>query len=401
MPSLLSEGHGISAVTTFSSFLDELLERAQSAKPTTSIEPALDKSVFQGILQGANNALPGNEVQKPGEGEDSRKLQRYAIVETAVRDAFADLIVSSQMVSKAHKAIPADNLQATTPIESPEFVRVWNLLDIVSILANVELCDPALIFGLVEELLDGQTIKGCRKVFEFLESRRERVTAKVQSQKLVVLRACNELLRRLSRAEDATFCGRIFIFMFQSFPLGDRSSVNLRGEYHVENVTAFDEQPQQPENRETMEVDGPRDDSSKHADPKVSKAVSFDGKGSESEEEPIDYNALYPAFWSLQASFSQPRRLFKQAALADLKTGLESTMKAFRSISQLQRARSSAEKDKAEKQAEEPNLSLKRKLQDDDEDEEAIGFNPKYLTSRDLFELEVCHLGTCLAESQG
>jgi THO complex subunit 1 len=84
------------------------------------------------------------------------------------------------------------------------------------------------LFWLVEELLDSQTIAGCRKVFDFLESRRERITAKHFKQKqLVILRTCNELLRRLSRALDPAFCGRVFIFMFQSFPLGDKSSVNL------------------------------------------------------------------------------------------------------------------------------------------------------------------------------
>jgi len=29
--------------------------------------------------------------------------------------------------------------------------------------------------------------------------------------------------------------------MFQSFPLGDKSSVNLRGNFHVENVTTFED----------------------------------------------------------------------------------------------------------------------------------------------------------------
>lgn len=40
-----------------------------------------------------------------------------------------------------------------------------------------EQCEPGLIFWLIEELLDSQTIDGCRKVFDYLESRRERITA--------------------------------------------------------------------------------------------------------------------------------------------------------------------------------------------------------------------------------
>jgi hypothetical protein len=42
--------------------------------------------------------------------------------------------------------------------------------------ARLEQCEPGLIFWLIEELLDSQTIEGCRKVFDYLESRRERNT---------------------------------------------------------------------------------------------------------------------------------------------------------------------------------------------------------------------------------
>src|SRR5687767_1511937 len=101
---------------------------------------------------------------------------------------------------------------------------MWNFLDLLSILSDDEQCDPALIWWLLEELLDSQTIAGCRIIFDYLESRREQLTAKHFKQKhLVILRSCNELLRRLSRAEDTAFCGRVYIFLFQSFPLGDPS----------------------------------------------------------------------------------------------------------------------------------------------------------------------------------
>ena len=41
---------------------------------------------------------------------------------------------------------------------------------------SIEQCEPGLIFWLIEELLDSQTIDGCRKIFDYLESRRERNT---------------------------------------------------------------------------------------------------------------------------------------------------------------------------------------------------------------------------------
>lgn len=236
--------------------------------------------------------------------------------------------------------------------------------------------------------MDSQTIAGCRRVFDFLESRRETITSKhFDQKKLAILRTCNELLRRLSRAEDTAFCGRVFIFLYQSFPLGDRSSVNLRGEYHVENVTTYDKDlPKKEEDAEKMDVDTQDGDASNTPDPKgASKAVSFDGKKGQQTEKPLEPDALYPIFWSLQSSFNQPKKLFDATHFSEFKAGLEATMSNFRSIKPDQGSRPI----KQEKQTDDTKRNLKRKREDSDEDELASAFNPKYLTSRDLFELEV------------
>ncbi|KAK3296284.1 THO complex subunit 1 transcription elongation factor-domain-containing protein [Chaetomium fimeti] len=344
MPSATIDSHGVSGVAAAGAFLDNLLARAEIVKQTASIEPPLEKSDFDDVRRQLSDALSYEFVAD--EPVDAKKIQRFAVIETAARDTFKSLI-------------------AMTPIESPAFVKVWNLLDILSLLSDLELCDPALLFWLVEELLDSQTIAGCRKVFDFLESRRERITAKHFKQKqLVILRTCNELLRRLSRALDPAFCGRVFIFMFQSFPLGDKSSVNLRGEYHVENVTTFDQ--------ETPVVDAEKMD------------VDTDSKPQ--KDKPLDPDSLYPIFWSLQESFNQPKKLFESSHFAAFKAGLEATMATFWTINPEKPTRK--EKDKPE---EEMNPSHKRK-RDDVDDELASGFNPKYLTSRDLFKLEISDL---------
>lgn len=260
-------------------------------------------------------------------------------------------------------------MKATTSIDSPEFVRMWNLLDILSILSDDGQCDPALLFWLVEELLDSQTIAGCRKIFDFLESRRERITAKHFKQKnLVILRSCNELLRRLSRAEDTAFCGRVFIFMFQSFPLGDRSSVNLRGEYHVENVTTF-EAPEDDDSK--MEVDTQAEQTDVKASAK---------NGAQDASKALDPDTLYPLFWSLQESFSQPLRLFDAGHFTKFKSSLESTIKAFQAIHDDSLGSS--------KSMENLKRTLKRKRDDDGTETLPEAFNPKYLTSKDLFQLE-------------
>ena len=253
---------------------------------------------------------------------------------------------------------------------------MWNFLDILSLLSDDGICDPALLFWLAEELLDSQTIAGCRKIFDFLESRRERITAKHFKQKqLIILRSCNELLRRLSRAEDTAFCGRVFIFMFQSFPLGDKGSENMRGEFHVENVTTYETTP--VDGGSQMDVDPPSNDT-KDSEAKSSKNVAFDSKKG---DKPMSPDALYPLFWSLQESFSQPKRLFESPYFTSFKENLSATIKVFQTIHNDPASRKSAE---------ESRRNLKRKREDGaEEDAAANAFNPKYLTSKDLFELEV------------
>lgn len=224
---------------------------------------------------------------------------------------------------------------------------------------------------------------------------------------LIILRSCNELLRRLSRAEDTVFCGRVFIFLFQSFPLGDKSAVNLRGEYHTENVTTFDEitklgakesddmDVEMSDAKETStatDAQGPDHDgqplpsASASQTPvqepaKVPKLLVSKTEDKDTEKA-VDIDALYPVFWGLQAYFSAPTKVFDSQHFSSFKTGLENTLIAFKNI------RTDLENQSASKTAEEIRKSTKRKRSVDGQ-EIASSFNPKYLTSRDLFDLEV------------
>ncbi|TKW59683.1 uncharacterized protein CTA1_7483 [Colletotrichum tanaceti] len=356
--------HHMPRVIAFAELLDDLLARSMAVKSAPTIEPALQKIDFGDLDEQLARVLATPEQQNGTDVATQNKVQQFATIETAVRNMFSNLI-------------------ATTSIESPDFFKVWNLFDLLSILSDDEKCDPALLFWLVEELLDSQTIAGCRKIFDFLESRRERITVKHFKQKqLVILRSCNELLRRLSRAEDTAFCGRVFIFMFQSFPLGDKSSVNLRGEYHVENVTVYDDTGgKTDESTDQMDIDsqnGVKDGDGKSQ----AKAVSFDAKQSTQPGQPLDPDALYPQFWSLQEIFSQPKKLFDPSHLANFRRGLEATMTSFRTIQNEQGQRPPKAVDEAQR-------GLKRKREDVEGSDLANSYNPKYLTSRDLFELEM------------
>lgn len=232
----------------------------------------------------------------------------------------------------------------------------------------------------MEDLLDSQTIAGCRIVFEWLESRRDRITPETTYKKwsIVLLRICNELLRRLSRAEDNVFCGRVFIFVFQCVPLGDRSSVNLQGEYHVENVTKYESDA--VDDGTKMDVD------SAPPTQQNGESKSITNGNNKDQSEPLSSDALYSLFWPLQDSFSQPLTLFDSSNMKKFKNSVEQTLSKFKQFEK--------EKPRPQVTQEEPSQGLKRKRGEEEDDAEEVleTFNPKYLTSKDLFDLEVSKL---------
>ncbi|KAK5731553.1 hypothetical protein LTR17_011258 [Elasticomyces elasticus] len=332
------------AVAQATARLQALLEHARQLKSETAVEPPLPTSELVA------------EVDALKEGLDKRIA--HNTVETAARQIFYSLIHATD-ISNAEEAAA-----------------------------------PELVVACVEELLDSQTTTGCRIVFDYLESRRERLAAKdFHKKNLIFLRSCNELLRRLSRAEDAIFCGRVFFFLFQAFPLGDKSSVNLRGEFHVDNTTKF-EVP----DGEQMEVDDkPLEDA-----PKVEAPQPPTKPGAKAtparlavqkpvEEVILPNNELYPIFWRLQQDFSDPTRLFVKAHFETFKKGLGHTLTKFKKTPTVVQAKAAATN----------NRGTKRKIGSDDTmddrnstatDHFADKYNPKYLTSRDLFDLELSDL---------
>ncbi|KAF2788969.1 hypothetical protein K505DRAFT_254340 [Melanomma pulvis-pyrius CBS 109.77] len=331
--------------------LTTLLQHARSLKQSNSIDPPLQVSE----LVTDNEPLLGNVT--------GDKDLRMLAVDSAAKNIFYGKLGS-------------------TPISEPSFVDVWNLLDILQYCGDRELSSQQLVLLLIEELLDSQSISGCRSVFSYLESRREAIIANNNKSKdLVILRLCNELLRRLSRAEDPVFCGRVYIFMFQSFPLGDKSSVNLRGNFHVENVTTFEDylQDSAPDEDE-MEVENVRTEETAEEQPKPEDAkVKPAESGSPDREKPsiMDIDTLYPVFWSLQHSFSNPPRLFEEENFKQFQQSLEATLAKFKQAETVSAAADSDRKKGAKPRS---------------DDEFASTFNPKYLTSRDLFKLELSDL---------
>ncbi|KAJ9606092.1 hypothetical protein H2200_009053 [Cladophialophora chaetospira] len=357
---------GVPSVATYKDLVESCLQQLSDGREDGDIDATVVETECAQLLDQIRAVR--NDVTP-----DALQVHNAAI-ETVCRDVVWDTV-------------------ASVDISEPAFAQVWILLDIINILSDNELCEPGLGFWLVEELLDSQTIEGCRRVFDYLESRREKMTAKHFKQKsLVILRCCNELLKRLSRAEDTVFCGRVFIFLFQSFPLGDKSSVNLRGEFHVENIIDFDPTPVKSEDAiKPMELDAatpqptpsgshtPAQDTEKTArSTPIPRPLKTEPK---EQQPPPDLDALYPKFWSLQTFFSSPTKLFDPANMAAFKDGIVQTLSCFKSVSSSSTTSTTSPTD--------VKRGLKRKRSDIDTSTSTSTFNPKYLTNRDLFDLEL------------
>nr|XP_043635689.1 THO complex subunit 1 [Erigeron canadensis] len=147
--------------------------------------------------------------------------------------------------------------------------QIPRLLDIVLYLCENEHIEGGMIFQLLEDLTEMSTMRNCEDVFGYIESKQD-ILGKPElftRGKLVMLRTCNQLLRRLSKANDVVFCGRIIMFLAHFFPLSERSAVNIKGVFNVSNETKYEKQ--------------------------APEGIS------------IDFN-FYKTFWSLQEYFSNP-----------------------------------------------------------------------------------------------
>lgn len=276
-------------------------------------------------------------------------------------------LVEDQLRGSLYRLISQCNLA------DPEASRLWSLLDVSIILEDAGLGEKSVSFSLLEELLESQILSDCPYIFDYLESRRQRLIAHEfpGSKHLNILRACNELLRRLSRAEDTVFCGRVFFFLFQIYPLHERSALNLRGFYNTANQTTWDDVPPTPPvtppDTEMTDAEGD------------AKSVEVPGVATT----PQSLRALYPTFWSMQNAFSNPESLFDPKTMSGFRFTLEAALVKFDEIKRELVSRGITEDTKK---------SLKRKRGENEVETSAAGFNPKYLTSWDLFELEISDL---------
>ncbi|GJN09343.1 hypothetical protein PR202_ga27344 [Eleusine coracana subsp. coracana] len=92
------------------------------------------------------------------------------------------------------------------------------LLDIVLYLCERGHVEGGMVFQLLEDLTEMSTIKDCKDIFGYIESKQD----------------------VLGKANDVVFCGRIIMFLAHFFPLSERSALNIKGVFNTSNATKYE-----------------------------------------------------------------------------------------------------------------------------------------------------------------
>ncbi|TFK41974.1 THO complex subunit 1 transcription elongation factor-domain-containing protein [Crucibulum laeve] len=252
-------------------------------------------------------------------------------------------------------------------------------LDLVLMFTEHDACEQTFPFTVLQDLLETQTIASCSHIFSWIEARATRLTAGMVPQKgkaLILLRTLNDLLRRLSKMGSTTiFCGRILTFLSGVFPLGERSGVNLRGEYGPtwDNVEFKDKMKVGEEDAEMKVEDVPEADKM-DVDSEVKKSSS-----SETDKKEDFYNT----FWSLQLPFSKPPLFSSKETFPEFREAVNKVIPVVKEATAKERAMMGSRTGTG-------TVSLKRKRDADDEESNTNEyFFAKFLTSPDLLDLEI------------
>lgn len=269
-------------------------------------------------------------------------------------------------------------------------------------------CEQTFPFIVLQDLLETQTINSCSHIFSWIESRSSRLTEGMVPQKgkaLILLRTLNDLLRRLSKSGSTTvFCGRILTFLSGVFPLGERSGVNLRGEYgptwedvwyprpredrdvEMTGTQGESSQPNEILQDNPMQVDSSKD--RKRSPLPQTQADKKEGSSPGLFFLPLALLILCPSdfyntFWHLQLPFSKPPIFANKDTFPEFKEAVAKVLPVIKEATAKERAMMGSRVGAG-------TGSNKRK-RDVDSEESNVNeyFFAKFLTSPDLLDLEV------------
>ena len=223
---------------------------------------------------------------------------KRSIFEQSFRDVLRDVIIKDENVIQSSK----------------------NLIQLAITSAEVQICYHSVPFLLLSDAFDCITLDHCESLFDLIENNVNTWTKPefFSSGKILLLRMCNDLLRRLSSSQNTVFCGRIQLFLARLFPLSEKSGLNLMSHFNLENVTTYKTKKALAQSKEGVEEGEEMD---------IDTTFNEDTLAS---ERPIDYN-LYQKLWSLQDFFCQPTQCFQSDRWKQFTATVQEVLQSFSS----------------------------------------------------------------------
>ncbi|KAL0570657.1 hypothetical protein V5O48_011305 [Marasmius crinis-equi] len=334
-------------------------------------------------LQPALARLVSTVSSSPVDKEQLEQLVRKALDDTKGTSSLENRKSQWEFLLKNEVLnLAATEGKALKEEETKYYDHLRDILDIVLTFTEFDACDQSFPFTVLQDLLEAQTIVSCSHIFTWIETRAARLTEGMVPQKgkaLVLLRTLNDLLRRLSKMGNNTiFCGRILTFLSGVFPLGERSGVNLRGEYGPTwegvKIEVKEEEKELKSGDETTVEEGD-DDTKMQVDEKPKKQDT-------AAEQKIEF---YNTFWSLQLPFSKPAVFASPNAFPEFKDAVMKVLPVIKEANAKERLMMGSKGVAAS------NGSLKRKREDTEDAEDAVEeyFFAKFLTNPDLLDLGI------------
>ena len=193
-----------------------------------------------------------------------------------------------------------NNKSGKDAIRDPRVVALMDLSTHAALQSWVAKQVPLLI---MYEMMEAQTADQCSDAFAYLEQRVELLRALTNNGEdkrstPALLRCCNLLMQRLSKASSLLLCGRVLMLLAQVIPLTEKSSVNLKGEFN--KATGDIPYSVELEGEEAARL------ASEGGDVAAFKLKSTDEKLDGQME--VSFG-LYKTFWGLQKSLHDPLSL--------------------------------------------------------------------------------------------
>ena len=206
----------------------------------------------------------------------------------------------------------------------PQVSECTSLVLLAVSAARAGVCYHTLPFIILSDVLECLTLDLCEVVFEFVEGHVSTwiLPEFYSSGKNLLLRMSNDLLRRLSSAQNTIFCGRIQLFLARLFPLSEKSALNLMSHFNLENITTY--------NKEAG-VGAMEDEGTGESVGDEGETMEVDDESPEEGSLPVDFN-LYHKLWVLQDLFCQPSQCYSAEQWKVLTGNVDEVLRAFSSF---------------------------------------------------------------------